>query len=93
MPKLYNTVTKKWMFMPDSYVGKHPFQAEEEVAAPAPVAEPAPKKKKSSKSKYKADAIDGDNDGLVQDGTPFERPEGTELTEEEIATRSEEDSK
>lgn len=92
MPKLYNTVTKKWMFMPDSYVGKHPFQTEEEVAAPAPVAEPAPKKKKSSKSKYKADAIDGDNDGLVQDGTPFERPEGTELTEEEIATRSEEDS-
>ena len=23
---------------------------------------------------FKADAIDGDNDGLVQDGTPFERP-------------------
>ena len=94
MPKVYNTVTKKWMFMPDSYVGKYPFQTEEEVAAPTPVAEPAPapkKKKKSSKVDYKAAATDGDNDGLVQDGTPFERPEGTELSDEEIATRLEED--
>jgi hypothetical protein len=39
---------------------------------------------------YSSTATDGDNDGLVQDGTPFERPEGEilvgyseESTEEE----------
>ena len=31
---------------------------------------PAPKKATG----YKANAVDGDGDGLVQDGTPFERP-------------------
>ena len=34
---------------------------------------------------YKANAIDGDADGMVQDATPFERPEGTDLTEEQVA--------
>ena len=33
-------------------------------------AKPAPKKATG----YKANAVDGDGDGLVQDGTPFERP-------------------
>lgn len=93
MPKLYNTVTGKWMFMPDSYVGKYPFQTEEEVQVAAePAPKPAPKKKKATKDEYKPDAIDGDGDGLVQDGTVFQREAGTELTEEEIATRLEEDS-
>ena len=92
MPKLYNTVTKKFMFVPDSYVGKFPFETEEQAAVkgivdPVPAPVEKPKKKKSSKVDYKADAIDGDADGLVQDGTVFQRPEGTELTEEEIATR------
>ncbi len=92
MPKLYNTVTNKFMFAPDSYVGKFPFETEEEAAVKGivdPAATPAekPKKKKSSKADYKADAFDGDSDGLVQDGTVFQRPEGTDLTEEEIATR------
>lgn len=32
---------------------------------------------------YKPDAIDGDGDGFVQDGTEFERPVGTELTFEQ----------
>ena len=27
-----------------------------------------------SETPYKADARDGDGDGMVQDGTPFERP-------------------
>jgi hypothetical protein len=31
-----------------------------------------------SKTEFKADATDGDGDGLVQDGTPFERPVGEE---------------
>lgn len=30
---------------------------------------------------YVPEAIDGDNDGLVQDGTEFERPVGTEIEE------------
>jgi len=34
---------------------------------------------------YNAEATDGDNDGTVQDGTAWERPAGTELTDEEIA--------
>jgi hypothetical protein len=32
-----------------------------------------------AKATYKADARDGDGDGLVQDGSEFERPEGYEL--------------
>jgi hypothetical protein len=31
---------------------------------------------------YDPDAIDGDNDGLVQDGTPWERPVGTRILDE-----------
>jgi len=35
---------------------------------------------------YKPEATDGDNDGLVQDGTDFQRPVDTELTlEEQVA--------
>jgi hypothetical protein len=34
---------------------------------------------------YNADAVDGDQDGIVQDGTAWERPAGTELEDEEIA--------
>ena len=32
------------------------------------------KKPAPNKATYKANAVDGDGDGLVQDGTPFERP-------------------
>jgi len=88
MPKLYNTVTKKYEFVNDSYVGVHPFVE----AEPTPVVEKAPEPKpakKSKKSGYKADAIDGDSDGLVQDGTVFQREVGTELSDDEIATRLE----
>jgi len=99
MPKLYNTVTKKFGWHPDSYVGQFPFIKEEEAAAQGivdveVVAEevveaPKPKKKKAA---YKPDATDGDGDGLVQDGTVFQREAGTELSEEEVEalTNSEE---
>ena len=41
---------------------------------PAPKKKAAPKKKSSSKSNgYNPDARDGDGDGLVQDGTEWER--------------------
>lgn len=91
MPKLYNTVTKKFAWHPDSYVGQFPFIKEEEAAAQGiidveaeVVVEEAPKPKKK-KASYKADAVDGDGDGLVQDGTVFQREAGTELTEEQVA--------
>lgn len=40
---------------------------------------------------YRADATDGDGDGMIQDATPFERPEGTDLTEEQVALIEETD--
>lgn len=36
------------------------------------------------KATYVPKAIDADGDGLVQDGTEFERPVGTELTADEL---------
>jgi hypothetical protein len=36
-----------------------------------------------AKATFKPDAKDGDKDGLVQDGTSFERPAGSELPESE----------
>lgn len=40
--------------------------------------------KRSNKPKYVPQAVDADGDGLVQEGTEFERPVGTELAEELI---------
>jgi len=39
---------------------------------------------------YNPDAKDGDGDGMIQDATPYERPEGTDLTEEQLAAIEEE---
>lgn len=84
MPKLYNTVTKKAMWMPAHYVGQYPFELIEEIAEAPIVEEPKPAKPAKKKAKYVADAIDSDGDGRVQDGTPFEREAGTELSPEEL---------
>lgn len=64
--------------------GKPAKKAKEE---PQPVAPKVESPKVEPKTEYKADAKDGDGDGKVQDGTPFERPEGTELSADEIAER------
>jgi hypothetical protein len=91
MPKLFNTVTKKYDMVPASYVGQFPYTEEVAVEVIAePVVEPAKPAKK--KSKYIADAIDADGDGIVQDGTEFERPAGTELSPEELTAIQESDS-
>lgn len=52
-----------------------PAKVKEEPKVETPKVE-APKEepKKESKVEFKPDAKDGDGDGLVQDGTPFERP-------------------
>ena len=87
MPKLFNTVTKKFMHMPDSYVGQFPFITEgeaAELAQPIVVEVEVEEKPKKRRAEYKADAIDADGDGRVQDGTPFEREVGTELSPEEV---------
>lgn len=40
--------------------------------------------RRSTKPKYVPKAVDADGDGLVQEGTGFERPVDTEFTEEEL---------
>lgn len=55
---------------------------------PKPKEETKEEPKEETKQQYKPDAIDGDKDGLVQDGTPFQRPVGTELTPEEIKEKA-----
>jgi hypothetical protein len=93
MPKLFNTVTKKWEFMPDSYVGKFPFKTEAEMAPEPEVVSIVTEKvvsKSKKKAEYTPEAADGDGDGLVQDGTVFERPFGTELSPEEVTAILEE---
>jgi hypothetical protein len=68
MPKLRNVVTGVVKDLPARYVGLYPYElVEDEVDI----------------SGYKSPALDGDGDGMIQDGTPFERPEGTELTDEQ----------
>ena len=56
-------------------------EPEEPVAVEMPHIEPAPAEKPAAKSRsrkkkveYNPNAVDRDKDGLVQDGTPFERP-------------------
>lgn len=40
--------------------------------------------RKPTRKVYIPKAVDGDNDGMVQDGTEFERPAGTEFTADKI---------
>lgn len=96
MPKLFNTVTQKYELMPASYIGVYPYvEVAEEVvveAAPEPAPEPV-KKSKKRKAEYVSPTVDADGDGLVQDGTIFERPVGTELSPEEVTAILEEADK
>ena len=71
MPKLRNIVTGEVRDRSARYVGMYPYEL---VEAEQPAVDV---------SAYIEDARDGDGDGLVQDGTPFEREEGLELTETE----------
>tara|TARA_R110000822_G_scaffold286188_1_gene407530 strand:+ start:310 stop:648 length:339 start_codon:yes stop_codon:yes gene_type:complete len=65
-----------------------PAKKEETIKVKAPdIEEPVEEIKPS----YKPTAKDGDKDGLIQDGTVWERPEGKELTPEEIALTKEGD--
>lgn len=62
-----------------------PAKAKDEPKAETPkIEEPKAEAPKSAEPKavYKEDAEDGDGDGLVQDGTEFQRPVGTSLPKE-----------
>jgi hypothetical protein len=71
MPKLRNVVTGVVKDLPARYVGLYPYELVEDELETVDV------------SGYVEGARDGDGDGLVQDGTPFQREEGTELSEDE----------
>jgi hypothetical protein len=64
-----------------------PAKVKEEPKVEAPkVEEPKVEAKaetKKEKVEFKPNAKDGDGDGFVQDGTPFERPVATEAKEKE----------
>jgi hypothetical protein len=83
MQKLFNTVTKVWHNVGDSDVNSPVYATTDGTEVVEPVVVKKPVVIPVAVEGYKADAIDGDADGLVQDGTPFQRPEGTELTVEE----------
>lgn len=79
MALVKNTRTGKVANVPEHYLG-HPILGADLVLVEdgAPVAQEKPVSKKKP-AKYVPDAVDGDGDGLVQDGTIWERPEGTEI--------------
>lgn len=74
-----NTKTGLVVKVPSHYLG-HPTLGKNLVAVDA-IVEPAPKKEKK-KAAYIPSAADADGDGIVQDGTEWERPVGTEIEEQ-----------
>jgi hypothetical protein len=89
MPKLKNIVTGVVKDLPARYVGLYPYELAEAEAAELrqPVVvevEEVAKPSKKKKAEYNHPAVDADGDGLVQDGTVYERPAGTELSPEEL---------
>jgi hypothetical protein len=79
-----NTRTGKFVNVPDHYIGHPVFGGDLIVADTEAMVEPTKEKKKKS-VKYVPNAIDADGDGLVQDGTEWERPVGTEINQEQTA--------
>ena len=96
MPQMRNTITGKVNWMPDSYIGQFPFEVVEEVLAVEPVVEvvveETVKKPRKRKAEYVSPTTDADGDGLVQDGTIFERPVDTFLSPEQVTAILAEDS-
>jgi hypothetical protein len=76
-----NVRTGKTVTVPDHYIG-HEVLGKDLVALGEEV-QAAPKKEKKKKyTEYVPNAVDADGDGLVQDGTIWERPVGTEIEEQ-----------
>jgi hypothetical protein len=86
-----NLRTGKVANVPDHYIG-HPVLGKDlelisETAETLEVSA-APKTKKK-KAEYIPNPVDADGDGLVQDGTEWERPLGVSLPEEQPAPETE----
>lgn len=90
MPKLRNIVTGAVKDLPARYVGLYPYELVEDSAE---VATESAKPAKKKKAEYVSPTVDADGDGMVQDGTIFERPVGTELSPEEVTAILEESEK
>jgi hypothetical protein len=76
-----NTRTGKTVTVPDHYIGHSVLGNDLELLGSEVKAAPTDKKKKKL-AEYVPNAIDGDGDDLVQDGTVWERPVGTEIQEQ-----------
>ena len=74
-----NTRTGKVVTVPDHYIGHEVLGKDLELFSSTVEAAPKAKKKKAQ---YIPNAVDADGDGLVQDGTEWERPVGTEIEEQ-----------
>lgn len=76
-----NTRTGKTVNVPDHYIG-HEVLGKDLVAFGEEF-QAAPKKEKKKKyAEYNPDAVDGDGDGLVQDGTVWDETGSTEIEEQ-----------
>lgn len=78
MALVKNTRTGKVADVPDHYVGHPVLGANLVPVEDTPKQAPKTAAKKKT-AKYVANAADGDGDGLIQDGTEWERPVGTEI--------------
>ena len=74
-----NVRTGKVSNVPDHYIG-HPVLGKDLVLDSGEA--PAAPKTKKKQAEYIPDAKDADGDGLLQDGTVWERPASTELEEQ-----------
>lgn len=77
MALVMNTRTGKVSNVPDHYLGHPSLGADLVLVTDEPTEAKSVAKKKPAK--YVPNAVDGDGDGLVQDGTEWERPVGTEI--------------
>lgn len=82
-----NTRTDKVVSVPDHYIGHEILGKDLILLTDETLAAPKAKKKQAD---YIPAALDADGDGLVQDGTEWERPVGTEIEEQPAPETTEE---
>jgi hypothetical protein len=82
-----NVRTNKVLIVPDHYIG-HPVLGKDLVLETDEA--PAAPKNKKKQAEYIPDAKDADGDGLVQEGTVWERLARTELKEQPAPETTEE---
>lgn len=84
-----NKRTGKTVSVPDHYIGHEVLGKDLELAGSDVQAAPKKEKKKKS-AEYIPAAVDADGDGLVQEGTEWERPVETKIEEQPAPTNIEE---